>query len=129
MRKQSGFTVLELVVAIIILLAAGTIFWIQKNDLAAGHRDNNRKTAINAIYYNLEELVYPALGGYPAKLDAKQLRAMDAELLKDSKGKVINETGSEYRYEPSGCNGNICQHYIVRADLEKEGEFVKNSQR
>lgn len=127
MKKQAGFTALELIVAIIVLIAAGAIFLIQKNDIAAEHRDSTRKTAINAIYYNLEEVVRPTLGGYPATLDAKQLKAMDSDLLKDPNGILINETGSDYHYEPSSCNGTVCQHYVLRAALEKEAEFVKRS--
>lgn len=127
MKKQAGFTVLELIVAIIVLIAAGVIFFIQKNDIAAEHRDAIRKISINAIYYNLEEIVHPALGGYPAKLDTKQLKAMDSDLLKDPNGILINDTGSQYHYEPSSCNGDVCQHYTLRATLEKEAEFTKKS--
>ena len=127
MNKEKGFTVLELIAAIIILVAAGVIFLMQKNDMAAYHRDNNRKTAINAIYYNLEEIVHGELKGYPAKLDTGKLRAMDSELLKDPNGVTIGEQGSEYRYEPSSCNGDICQHYTLYATLEKEEEFSKRS--
>lgn len=127
MKKQAGFTALELIVAIIILIAAGVIFLVQKNDIAAEHRDAIRKISINAIYYNLEEIVYPTLKGYPAKLDTKQLKAMDSDLLKDPNGVTINESGSEYTYEPSSCTGDVCQHYVLRATLEKEAEFVKKS--
>lgn len=127
MKNQSGFTALELIVAIIVLIAAGAIFLIQKNDIAAEHRDSLRKISINAIYYNLEEVIYPTLKGYPVKLDTKQLRAMDSDLLKDPNGVTINETGSQYTYEPSSCNGDVCQHYVLRATLEKEAEFTKKS--
>lgn len=126
MRKQLGFTVLELITAIVVLIAAGSIFIMQKNDIAATHRDTERKIAINAIYYNLEEVVYPTLHGYPAKLDAKQLKAMDPSLLEDPNGITINESGSQYTYEPSGCNSDICQHYKLHASQEKEAEFVKS---
>ncbi len=127
MQKQSGFTFIEAMVAILVLVVAGTIFWIQKNDLQAQHRDDQRKIAINAIYYNLEEIVYPGLKGYPAKLDLKQLRAMDGDLLKDTHDIVINETGSQYSYEPSSCEGDICKHYVLRTTLEKEAAFEKRS--
>jgi len=127
MKKQAGFTAIELIVIIVILVAAGIIFLIQKSDLAAEHRDSNRKTAINAMYYNLEEVVHPALNGYPATLDVKQLKAMDSDLLKDPNGILINEADSDYRYEPSSCTGEVCQHYVLRATLEKEAEFVKRS--
>lgn len=127
MKKQAGFTALELIVAIIILIAAGVIFLMQKNDIAAEHRDTLRKISVNAIYYNLEEIVYPTLKGYPATLDTKQLRAMDSDLLQDPNGVTINDSGSEYRYEPSSCTGDVCQHYVLRATLEKEAEFTKKS--
>ncbi len=127
MKKQAGFTAIELIVVIIVLISAGVIFLVQKNELAAEHRDSTRKVAINAIYYNLEEVVYPALKGYPATLDTKQLKAMDSDLLKDPNGIMINESGSDYVYEPSSCNGDVCQHYTLRATLEKEAEFIKKS--
>ncbi len=127
MRKQLGFTAIELITAIIVLLAAGTIFWIQKNEVTVANRDTLRKTSINAIYYNLEELVYPQLKGYPAKLNTDMLKAMDAALFKDPNGVEINQAGSNYRYEPSSCDGDVCQHYVLRADLEKEADFEKSS--
>lgn len=127
-KLERGFTAIELSVAILVLAATGAIFWTQKQDLNAQHRDIDRKTAINAIYYNLEEVVYPTLNGYPAKIDAAQLKAMDAVLLSDPAGKKIGETGSTYSYEPSSCEGDVCKHYILRAQLEKEAEFVKRSQ-
>lgn len=129
MRKQSGFTALELIIAIIILLVAGVVFTVQKNNLNAQHRDVQRKIAINAIYYNLEEVVYPSLGGYPAQLDAVQLKAMDSSLLKDPNGLALGEAGSNYSYEPISCTGNVCKHYMLRATLEREATFEKKSQR
>lgn len=127
MKKQSGFTVIELIVVIVVLLVAGVLLVLQRHDLEATHLDAQRKTAINAIYYNLEEVVYPTLKGYPATLDAAQLKAMDGELLKDTDGILINESGSQYLYEPSGCENNICKHYTLRANLEREDQFVKQS--
>lgn len=127
-RFSGGFTVVELLVAIAVLTAIGLIFLSQKNTLESIHRDKQRKTAINAIYYNLEEVVKPALGGYPTKLDAKQLKAMDSELLKDPWGKSISESVSNYRYEATGCNGGtVCTGYILRANLEREADFVKTN--
>lgn len=127
MKKHSGFTVIELVVAIVVLVGTGIIFVIQKNDLNAQHRDIERKTAINAIYYNLEEIIYPGLKGYPARLDAAQLKAMDSTLLTDPNGIELGTAGSDYAYEPSSCAGNICQHYTLRANLEREAAFERRS--
>lgn len=127
MNKPSGFTAIELIVAIVVLVGTGIIFVMQKNDLSAQHRDIERKTAINAIYYNLEEIVYPGLKGYPAQLDATQLKAMDSALLTDPNGIKLGASGSDYAYEPSSCNGNICQHYTLRASLEREAAFERRS--
>ena len=127
MKKQLGFTAIEMIIAIVILVIAGTVFWLQKQDLEAQHRDATRKTALNAMYYNLEEIVYPSLKGYPAKLDVKALKAMDSELAKDTNGIVINESNSQYRYEPSDCEGGLCKHFVLRATLEKEATYEKTS--
>lgn len=127
MKKQFGFTVLELIIAIVILVTAGSIFAIQRADLSAQHRDSDRKAAINAMYYNLEEVVYPSLGGYPLTLTAEQLKAMDSSLLKDPNGVSVGESGSDYSYEPSSCDGSLCKHYTLRASLEREATYEKTS--
>lgn len=94
----------------------------------ASHRDIERKTAINAIYYNLVEVAKPTLSGYPRILAAEHLKAMDSALLTDPQGKKLGAQGSDFRYEPTDCNGgDICQSFILRADLEREDVFVKQS--
>ena len=128
MNKHSGFTVVELIVVILFLTLVGGIFYSQKAGLEASHRDTSRKTAINAIYYNLIEVVKPTLGGYPQALKAEQLKAMDSALLTDPDGKKLGEQGSDYRYEPTECNGgDICKSFTLRAELEREDVFVKQS--
>ena len=126
--KQKGFTVIELLVAVVVLGLAGTVFLIQKNDLKTSARDNDRKVAINAIYYNLEKVYYPANKSYPRVINDKTVTAIDPALLKDPRGQAIGENGSDYRYEPSGCDGDACKGYSLRANLEREDDFVKTSQ-
>ena len=128
MKSSSGFTVVELLVTIVFLGIVGTILFQQQQSLRVIHRDQDRKVAINAIHYNLEEVVKPTLGGYPRILSAIQLKAMDKELLKDPSGVAVGQPTSEYRYEPTGCNGgDICTGYTLRADLEREADFVKTN--
>lgn len=127
MKKQNGFTVLELIVAIIFLTIAGTIFFIQKRDLEIASRDSARKTAMNAIYYNLEDVYYPANGHYPLVLVADKLKGVDPEFLKDPNGKVVGEEGSNYRYEPKDCKDDKCKSYTLTSDLESEADFTKES--
>lgn len=125
MRKQSGFTVIELVFAILFLIVVGTVFMLQKNQLSAVTRDTQRKTAINAMYYNLVEVYFPAHKSYPRTISSTNLKAMDPELFKDPAGNAVGERESTYRYEPTGCDGDACTGFMVRADLEKESDFAR----
>lgn len=127
MKSQRGFTVIEIMVVIVFLVFAGAIFYWQKNDLTIAERDNDRKTAINAMFYSLEEVFYVANKSYPRTISADNIRSIDPELFKDPQGRAIGNQASDYRYEASGCAGDVCEGYVLRADLEHEADFVKNS--
>ena len=113
--------------AIIVLLVLGTVFLIQKSALEAEHRDSQRKTAINAMYHNLEEIVYKKHSSYPIELSTKDLPAMDEALFTDPEGKKIGEVGSQYRYTASDCDGSRCKHYVLSAQLEREATYERRS--
>lgn len=125
--SQRGFTVLELIIVVVFLAAAGTIFFVQKRDLEVGQRDSQRKTAINAIYYNLEDVYYAANHAYPEKLTADQLKGLDPSLLKDPEGVAVGDQKSDYSYEPKDCSDSKCKSYSLRANLEHEADYVKTS--
>ena len=128
MKISAGFTIVELLVAIVLLAVVGGIGLSQYRSLQSMHRDQDRKVAINAMHHNLKEVVFPTLKAYPRVLGATQLKAMDKNLLKDPDGKAVGTKESDYRYEPTGCNGgDLCQGYTLRADLELEADFVKSS--
>lgn len=126
-ERQRGFTVLELIIAIVLVLVAGTVFYIQKRDLEVAKRDETRKIAINAMYYNLEDIFYPTNQFYPEALTADGLKGLDPELLKDPAGKAVSEESSTYRYEPKDCVDGKCKSYTLRADLEHEADYEKTS--
>lgn len=128
-NDTGGFTVVELIVAIAFLLLAGVLFLVQKSDLDTTHRDQKRKTAINAIYYNLDELFFATNRFYPEKIDAGTLKGLDPALLKDPEGRALGESKSDYRYEPQSCFEGKCKNFILRTRLEKESDFVKESDR
>lgn len=112
----------------VVLLAAGFVVVAQKRDIQAQNRDAARKTAVNAIYYNLEDIYYPAHKYYPAALSAGDLTGLDPASLKDPAGKPVGDKASTLRYEPIGCDGaGKCSGYTLRAILEKEAAFVKSS--
>jgi len=127
MKHTRGFTVLELIIAIVFLVIAGTIFFIQKRDLEVAGRDTLRKTAINAIYYNLEDIYYPAQQSYPEHLTADQLKGLDPNSLKDPSGKAVETEGSDFSYTPKDCQDNKCKSYTLTANLENEADYVKTS--
>ena len=65
MKRKNGFTVLEIVLCIVFVGIFLVLFFIQKNNIEAMERDDDRKVAINAMFYALEEGYYDARGHYP----------------------------------------------------------------
>jgi len=127
MKRQHGFTVLELIIAIVFLMIAGTIFFIQKRDLEVAARDSVRKTSINAIYYNLEDIYYPTNQGYPEHLTSDGLKGLDPTALKDPSGKAVETEGSDFSYTPKDCQDGKCKSYTLTANLENEADYIKTS--
>lgn len=127
MKRSAGFTVIEIIVVIVFLGAATVLLLMQKDNLQATQRDNTRKTAINAMYYNLEEVFYEKNGYYPATVDSKTLRAMDPELFTDPDGIKLGEEGSTYTYEGLNCENEKCKAYKLSAALEKEAVYEKTN--
>ncbi|MEI6228813.1 MAG: type II secretion system protein [Candidatus Saccharibacteria bacterium] len=128
MKKHSqGFTVIEILFVVVLLATASIIFFVQKNNLSVVARDEKSKTSINAMYYNLEEVFYPASQYYPQSISANDLKAMDPALFNDNSGVKIGDTGSVYSYEPTNCVDSKCKGYTLKTILENEGDFVKTS--
>ena len=126
-KHSNGFTILELIFVIILASSASVIFFIQKNNIEVTARDNAKKTAINAMYYSLEEVFYPNNKYYPQTINSDVLKSMDPDLFKDPNGIKIGETGSTYTYEPKDCVENKCKSYKLKATLEKEADYVKTN--
>lgn len=147
-RRTHGFTVIELVFIILLLSTASLLFFFQKSNLETANTDERRKIAINAIYYNLEEVFYTKNGFYPSEINDKNLTAMDPGLLTDTNGVKIDEEfdltalddetknglttaekrASLYRYEPTNCDSTgKCKSYTLRVTLINEAEYVKKS--
>jgi Tfp pilus assembly protein PilE len=129
MKHSQGFTVIEVIVVTLFLSVATTVLFMQKNDIAATHRDDQRKTAINAMHYSLEEVYFVKNKHYPAQITDKSLTALDPALLTDPNGIKIGDKDSDYRYEGINCSNDICQAYSLRADLEKEADFIKTNRK
>lgn len=127
MKKSSGFTVIELVVAITFLIGAAIVAGVQINKAQQVSDNTLKKTAINAIYYSLEESFHKQNGYYPETITDETLTTMDKDLLVDPNGKKLGEANSAYRYEAQGCENSKCKSYTLRASLFHEEDFVKES--
>lgn len=125
--KNKGFTVIELLVVIFLLISAGVIFYLQKNAVTVAARDEQRKTSINSMYYALEKVYYPANKHYPRTLDEKTLAIVDPAIFTDPDGKKLGDQASSYRYEPTNCNGDSCLGYSLRSMLENEADYIKTN--
>lgn len=126
-KRENGFTVIEIIFVILILGAASVIFFVQKHDIQIGSRDSDRKTAINAMFYDLKKVYYPANGSYPATISSSNLGAIDPSLFTDPNGKKLGTAGSNYTYTPTDCTDNNCTSFTLRANLENEADYVKTN--
>lgn len=127
MKRSQGFTVIEIIAVIIFLSLAVFLLVSQQGTINAAQRDSTRKTALNAMYYNLEEVFYAKNGYYPYKIDSTVLTAMDPALFTDPNGIKMNQPGSSYTYVSTNCTDNKCKSYTLKAQLEKEADYVKTS--
>ncbi len=126
MKAKKGFTLIELMIVGAFAALLVIIFFIQKANVDAMDRDDDRKTAINAMYYALEEYYYPQYGYYPAEISEDVLPVVDPVLFTDPFGENVGVDGGSYVYEPGDCNlQNQCQEFILRAVLEKEDAYIK----
>lgn len=106
------------------------LFFIQKSNIEAMNRDDDRRTAINAMYYALEEYYYKEHGYYPEKIDETVLPVIDPELFTDPFKTNLGIAGSSYSYEVANCDDkNHCQEFILRAKQEKEDDYIKVSKK
>jgi prepilin-type N-terminal cleavage/methylation domain-containing protein len=126
--SSRGFTVIELLFVVVLFAAAAIIFFVQKNNLEVGNRDDQRKVAINAMYYSLENVYYPGHNYYPETIDSSTLPSVDPNLFTDPTGKKLGDASSNYRYQATNCTNNECKSYTLRSTLENEADYVKKSE-
>jgi len=124
---KRGFTVIEILVVALFLITAGVLLTFQAQKINTEFKNSQRKTAINAIYYSLEEGFYPENKFYPEHIKKDTLKTLYPELLTDPDGVTLGEEGATYRYEPSNCQDGKCQSYKLRSSLDGEADFIKES--
>lgn len=131
MHDKKGFTLIEVMVVGAFAALLVVLFFVQKANVDAMNRDDDRKVAINAMYYALEEYYAPAHNGYyPAEISEDNLPVIDPQLFTDPFGINLGVDGSSYSYEAANCNANNeCSEYILRAQLEKEDVYIKKGKK
>lgn len=123
--SQSGFTVIELLVTAVVLIAAGIIVFIQVNNISTANRDLQRKTAINAMYYALEEVYYQQHKSYPASLTSATLPSVDPELFTDPDGFILGkETLTDTELQTLVNNGNTTDDVAKRLASLQAGKSI-----
>ena len=124
---KRGFTALELLIAIAFVGAAVVFFFMQRATIEAFQRDDHNKTAINAIYYALEDVHYFVFGYYPEVLTEEALRGANPRFMVDHEGNFIGSVGSHLFYEPENCVEGKCSSFVLRAILDRETDFIRRS--
>lgn len=140
--KQSGFTIIELLIVIIVIGILATLVITTFSGIQKNARNRTREADINALHSQIE-FHYGQSGSYPtlANLNdsgwrSTNLKGLDAEALKDPQGAastlVTAPVAGSYAYAvtPAACDntaGNECTAYVLTATLEGEAAFVKNS--
>jgi len=127
--SKKGFTVLEIVIVAVFASLLFIFFFLQKANVDAMDRDEQRKTAINAMYYALEESFFATNDYYPETISEANLLVMDPQLFTDPSGINLGHAGSSYSYEPANCENGRCKEYTLRATLEKEDDYIKKNRR
>jgi len=89
--RQSGFTVIELIVIAAVCALAAFLVFFQINKLTVANQDAQRKTAINAMYYALEEVYYKEHSYYPSTLTKSTLPSVDPSLFTDPDGFTLGQ--------------------------------------
>ena len=127
MNTKKGFTIIEIIIVAIFASLLLILFFVQKTNLDAMERDEKRKTAINAMYYALEESFYKDHKYYPETISEESIKVIDPALWTDPNGINLGDAASSYSYTPANCENGKCKEYILKADLEKEDDYIKSN--
>jgi type II secretory pathway pseudopilin PulG len=123
--KKQGFTILEIIIVAVFATLLLILFFVQKSNLDAFERDKDRKTAINAMYYALEESFYKTHKYYPETISEENITVIDPALWTDPFGFNLGNELSSYSYQPANCEQGHCKEYVLKAELEKEDAYIK----
>jgi prepilin-type N-terminal cleavage/methylation domain-containing protein len=147
-RKQSGFTIVELLIVIVVIGILAALVVTTFSGIQRKARNTERETDIKAIHGQLEAY-FSQNNSYPALAEINdstwrndgttpQMKSLDGEALKDPKGSAetlsASSSATSYGYAPTNETGgacttaaNDCTKYTLQADLEGGGNFTKTN--
>ena len=119
-RKQSGFTIVELLIVIVIIGILATLVIITFTGIQQRARNTKRQTDINAIdshleAFNADQGYYPTLTNMnTASWVSGNLKGLDPAALQDPQGTsqtmVASPAAKSYAYAPTDDSGNACDN-------------------
>jgi prepilin-type N-terminal cleavage/methylation domain-containing protein len=155
-RSEHGFTIIELLIVIVLLLILGSIVALTYSGVQAKNRNGERQTTINAIQGQMEAY-YAQYNKYPTLANLndpnwrnKNTKNLDANVLQDPRWndmikQCTNTTASRaiaanqpadncYSYQVTAADAGACDnvkvdcaHYTLTAKLEGGQKYVKSS--
>jgi len=150
-RKQSGFTIVELLIVIVVIGILAGLVITTFNGIQQKGRDTERETDIKALHGQVEAFwaqkgYYPSLANMNDRTAngfvATELKGLDAEAFKDPKGTssdlVAAAAANSYAYAVTNSAGTSCEadattcaKYTMTATLEGtingSGTYTKTS--
>ena len=144
-RRESGFTIIELLIVIIVIGILATLVITTFSGIQRNARNRQRESDINSVRSQLE-FYYGQNGVYPTLANVNDeswrndnLQGLEAGALQDPQGDdgqlVDSPQSTAYSYEVQNedgeaCDnedGNDCTQYVLTATLEDEDPFVRES--
>lgn len=144
LKKQKGFTIVELLIVIVVIGILATLVIVTFSGIQQKSRNTKRQTDINALQSHTEAF-YAQNGYYPllahfndSTWRSTNMKGLDPSALKDPKGSaqtlVASPAASAYAYAPTtdtsgDCSADetTCTKYTLTATLEGGGTYVKQS--
>lgn len=151
-QRQSGFTVIELVIVFAVVVILATLVIFSYNGVRSRDRDATRQENIVTLQGELE-IYYAENSKYPtlAQINDTEWRSEnmpelnagtledpswsdDATCTKDNQPTLIVDAAEKcYAYNPTAANGEKCgsktpcAHYTLTAMLETDEQYIKTS--
>lgn len=117
-RKQSGFTIVELLIVIVIIGILATLVIITFTGIQQRARNTKRQTDINSVdshleAFNADQGYYPTLANMnDSAWVASNLKGLDPAALKDPQGSsstlVSAPAAKAYAFQPTDDTGAAC---------------------